>query len=194
MKRLSLFLACLLGAMPAWGAEPAPQKTRLAAEFTEMKTVGNETHVICTRSKDAPVTLTGTDLKIVCDRLEIIALGRPDEKSTVPILERFKYLLATGGVNIVQGDREAICGRAEVFPLENKIELTEKPVIKDHGTDWTGSGSKITMFRGERRVRIEQTELEGPPIKHLGFDPKQPAPTPNAAPEGTAPPASTPPK
>ena len=97
-------------------------------------------------------------------------------------------------MKIVQGDRAATCGRAEVFPREDKIELTEKPVVIDRGIDWRGAGRKITMFRGERRVVIEGSEFEGPEIRDLGFDPKQPAAPSGAAPAGSTPPPAAPPK
>jgi hypothetical protein len=101
---------------------------------------------------------------------------------------------------ILQGDREARAGRAEVFPREDKVVLTEKPIVIDHGADATvaggidhsadqvARGSKITMLRGDRRVRIEDSEFEGPAIKDLGFDKNQPLPAP--IPPGTSP-AST---
>jgi len=95
-------------------------------------------------------------------------------------------------VRIVQGDREATCGRAEVFPREDKIILTEEPMVTDHGNEAKYIGRKIEMFRGERRVRGEGVHLILPAIKDLGFDkneapPAAPAPAPQSAPEGAAP-------
>ena len=180
----ALLALILAAAGPAPAAEPVPQKTSIESANFDMQTVGNETRFVFGSSARKRVTLTGTNIKIVCDHLEIVATGIGDDDSaTVPAMEKFKHLLATGNVSIVQGDREATCGRAEVFPKENKIELTEKPVVIDHGIDWRGEGKKITMHRGERRVQIEESEFIGPPIKDLGFTPGSTPAAPDAAPK-----------
>jgi lipopolysaccharide export system protein LptA len=145
-----------------------------------MWSVGQETHGICTGS----VTLIGTNLKISCDRLEFTALGIGDKGSTLPTLEKFKSLLATGHVVIVQGDREATCGRAEVLPHEDKVVLTENPVVIDHGSDLTNTGEEITLDHRERRVIVKKAHVVGPPIKDLGFEqPKPAAPPAESAPK-----------
>ncbi len=174
MKNLSTYLAFVLGVCPPlFAAGPEIQRTTLDCNHAEMWTVVNETHGICTGA----VTLLGTNMKIACDRLEFVATGIGDTTSTLPALDKFKFMLATGHVVIVQGDREATCGRAEVLPRDNKVILTESPVVIDHGTDWTSAGDKITLLRGERRVIVEKSHVVGPPIKDLGFD-KNKATTP----------------
>jgi hypothetical protein len=182
MKR---FRACalllgLLAALPLASAAVAPQRTELTSDHYESKTVDNETRALFVGS----VTLTGTNLRVLCDRLEIIAEGVGDKTSTAPELDRFKYLLATGHVRIVQGDREATCGRAEVLPRDDKVVLTEEPVVIDHGSDLIYAGEKITLLRGERRVIVEKVRTSGPALKDLGFDKNQPpeAPAPAAKP------------
>ena len=55
---------------------------------------------------------------------------------------KFKYLLATGHVRIVQGDRVATCGRAEVFPGDDRIVLTENPVVKIETEHYEASSHK----------------------------------------------------
>jgi hypothetical protein len=174
MKLPLILCGCVLGFCAAVrAAEPAAQKTTLDCDYAEMWSVGNETHGVCTGS----VTLVGTDLKIVCDRLEFTALGIGDKTATLPTLDKFKYMLATGHVVILQADREATCGRAEVLPREDKVVLTENPVLIDHGTDWTTKGEKMTMLRGERRVIVEKSHVIGPALRDLGYD-KSPATTP----------------
>jgi lipopolysaccharide export system protein LptA len=207
MKFQPFLCALVVAAALALGADAPPQRTELTADDVDLKTVGNETRVICLRGKDEPVVLTGTNLKITCDRLEIIALGVGDKTSVAPVLEKFKYLLATGHVHMVQGDREAFCGRAEVFPIEDKIVLTEDPKIVDHGGDIRREeevvvngvrekrvvidhsnhtelqdAERMEMFRGERHVHIVKGKLSAAPLKDLGFDPKQPAPKSAPAP------------
>ena len=184
MKFPSALLACvaILGA-PARAADQTPQRTTLDCDHAEMWTVGPETRGICTGS----VVLVGTNLKLTCDRLEFTALGIGDKASTLPTLEKFKYLLATGSVVILQSDREATCGRAEVLPREDKLVLTENPSVVDHEAGWTYAGDKITMLRGERRVFVDKPHVAGPPIKDLGFDKTKPAPPPaDSAPQPAA--------
>ena len=143
---------------------PAEPQTDLVCDHMDMWSVNDETHAICTGS----VVVTSTNQKISCERLELIAQGIGDKSATMPILERFKYLLATGNVHIVQGDREATCGRAEVLPREDKVILTEDPVVIDHAASSVTHGTKITMLRGERRVLVENPRATMPSIKDLG--------------------------
>jgi lipopolysaccharide export system protein LptA len=91
-------------------------------------------------------------------------------------------MLATGNVHLIQGDREAACGRAEVLPEQEKVILSEHPVIVDHDQNTRAAGKKITMLRGQRQVLIDEPILTAPPVKDLGVDkplppavaPKQP--------------------
>jgi len=172
MKTLAALFACALAlSRPLLAADAPPQKTTLDCDHAEMWTEGNESRGICTGS----VVLVGTNIKITCDRLEFVATGIGDTSSTLPTLEKFKSMLATGHVVIVQGDREATCGRAEVLPRDDKVILTENPVVIDHGTDWTNAGEKIILYRGQRRVVVEKPRIIGPEIRDLGFDKNKPA-------------------
>ena len=160
------FTLSLVEGLPASAAEVAPQPTTLDCDHAELWSVGVESRGLCIGS----VVLVGTNLKIVCDRLEFVALGVGEKTGTLPTLDKFQSLLATGHVVIIQGDREAKCGRAEVLPRSNKVVLTETPSVVDHGTGWTSAGDIITMLRGERRVIVEKSHVTGPAIKDLGFD------------------------
>ena len=177
MKKLLLLCGCALGLAVSARAEAPAQKTTLDCDHAEMWSIGNETRGVCTGS----VTLVGTDLKIICDRLEFVALGIGDKSATLPTLDKFKYMLATGHVVITQADREATCGRAGVLPHEDKVVLTENPVLIDRATDWTSAGEKITLLRGERRVIVDKSRVTGPAIRDLGYDKSQlPAPAAGA--------------
>ena len=129
------------------------------------------------------VVVTGTNLRIVCDRLYVISTRAGAKAETIGTQSQFEHLEASGHVHIVQGDREAVCGRAEVHPQEDKIVLTEDPVVTDrnNGTTWTGD--TITMLRSQRRVLVGHPRVTGPPVKDLGFDKNQPPPA-AAAPKG----------
>jgi lipopolysaccharide export system protein LptA len=175
MKLLPALLASAFAAA-AFAAEVAPQPTTLDCDHAELWSVGAESRGVCTGS----VVLIGTNLKITCDKLEFAALGVGDKSGSLPTLDKFQSLLATGHVVIVQGDREAKCGRAEVLPRSDKVILTETPSVVDRGTGWTSAGDIITMLRGERRVIVEKSRVTGPAIKDLGFDKSAPVPPADA--------------
>jgi lipopolysaccharide export system protein LptA len=189
MKFPIVFLACVafVAGFPLLRAVE-PQPTALTCDHMDMWSEGDETKAICI----GQVTVTGTDLRMVCDRLELTASRIGNEPTAVPTLEKFRYLLATGHVSITQGSRAATCGRAEVLPREEKVVLTENPVVVDHATDFVSAGERITMLRGKERVEVEKPHLTGPPIRDLGFD-RNKAATPAEAPAQPAP-APTPSK
>jgi lipopolysaccharide export system protein LptA len=118
------------------------------------------------------VVVTGTNLRITCERLEVISFRNGPKDQVVATENQFKSLIATGHVKIVQGDREATCGRAEVLPGEDRITLTDNPVVEDKGRNVTWMGDSLFMLRGERRVQGKNARIIGPPIKDLGFEKK----------------------
>ncbi len=128
------------------------------------------------------VRVTGTNMKLTCDYLEVVVLRTGDKSATLGKLEKFRSMLATGNVHIVQGDREAACGRAEVLPDQEKVVLSGSPVVVDRDQSTRIAGEKITLLRGQRKVEVEKPVLTAPPIKDLGVD-KNPAPVPAEAPK-----------
>lgn len=145
------------------------------------ETISTETETIATfRDK---VVVTGTDLKLYCDFLKVVVLRRGDTDSTLGGYGNFKSLVATGNVRIVQGDREATCGRAEVFPGENRIVLSETPVVRSLDNEYVATGPRLVLYRGERRAVIEgqpdeRARITLPPLKDLGFEEKTVPPKP----------------
>jgi lipopolysaccharide export system protein LptA len=121
------------------------------------------------------VRVTGTNMKLTCDYLEVVVIRSGDKSATLGRLDRFRSMLATGNVHMVQGDREAACGRAEVRPEEEKVVLSDHPVVVDHDQNTRIAGEKITLLRGQRKVEVEKPVLTAPPVKDLGVD-KTPAP------------------
>ena len=131
------------------------------------------------------VVVTGTNLKLTCDRLEVITTRKGDPTATIGKLGRFKSLVAEGNVRLLQSDREAACGRAEVLPDDDKIILTDHPVVKDLANGATVTGPKMVLYRGERRAEVlgdaeTGTRIVLPAIKDLGFDKEQKPATPPA--------------
>lgn len=139
------------------------------------------------------VVVIGTNMKLNCDYLEVVVERTGDKTATLGKMDKFRSMLATGNVLLVQADREAACGRAQVLPNEEKVVLSENPVVVDHDQNTRFAGETITLLRGQRRVLIEKPVLTAPPVKDLGFDkePKPAAATPGEAPK---PPAETPKK
>jgi lipopolysaccharide export system protein LptA len=132
------------------------------------------------------VVAVGNNITLHCDYLKVIATGIGEKGSTLGKHDKFKYMLATGNVRIVQGDRVATCGRAEVFPGEDRIVLTENPVVKIESEQYEMAGPRMVLYRGQRRAVIEGTpgqpvHVSLPGIKDLGFPAEKPA---EGAPQG----------
>jgi lipopolysaccharide export system protein LptA len=172
IRFLSLMCVAVLTAVHAAPLPPTVIECDGLAE-----TVSTDTETIATfRDK---VVVTGTDLKLYCDFLKVIALRKGDTESTLGGYGNFKSLVATGNVRIVQGDREATCGRAEVFPGENRIVLSESPVVRSLDNEYVATGPRLVLYRGERRAVIEgqpdeRARITLPPLKDLGFEGETP--------------------
>lgn len=186
MRTLPLLATALALATsaPTWAAEP-PSTTVECSGTAESVTTDNETTTIFNNK----VVATGNGIVLHCDYLKVITTGIGDKNATIGRHDRFKYLLATGHVLIVQGDRVATCGRAEVFPGEDRILLTENPVVKIESEHYEASGPRMVLYRGQRRAVIEGTPASPshiilPGIKDLGFSPEKPAAPEKAAAQG----------
>lgn len=162
--RFTLLVNCLFGSLCF--AQISSLRTELQADDLVMTSTNDETRAICTGN----VILTGTNMKISCDRLEIVAARTGDSTATIGTVEGFKYLLAEGNVHLIQGDREATCGRAEVLPDQDRVVLYQNPVVIDHSTDFIATGREITLHRGQRKLDIKFPKITGPPVKNLGAD------------------------
>lgn len=173
----------LLAAPLAQAAETKPAvaapviPTVITSTKMEMWSTDTETRSVFEQN----VVVTGNNLKITCDKLDVTATRIEDFKNkdaTVATPEKFKTLVATGNVHIIQGDREVTCGRAEVFPGEDRVVLTEKPVVIDSSGPYVATGDRIVLLKGERRVFGDNIKLQGPPIRDLGFEKDKPVQAP----------------
>lgn len=192
MSLLSRLLFCGVSGQLLCALLPAsePVRTSIESETMEMRSTDKETFATFKRN----VIVEGNNLRITCDHMEIVATRLGDITDTVAKLDQFKSLIAVGRVHIIQGDREVTCGRAEVFPLEEKIVLTENPVVIDKSGPYVAEGKKITLLRGERQLFGENIKFTGPPVQDLGFEKNAPmkAPATEASRAGSPPPASQP--
>jgi lipopolysaccharide export system protein LptA len=195
MKRLALFLAlaAALSVSPLRAQEVQP--TVIVSEQLDMSSTDTLTTFIFTKD----VVVTGTNLKLTCDRLTVVTTRKGDPTATIGKHSRFKSLLAEGHVYILQSDREAACGRAEVLPDDDKIILTDNPVVKDLANGAIATGPKMVLYHGERRAVIEGADnapsrIVLPAIKDLGFDKEKDKEAKPAAPVTPAAPAADKPK
>lgn len=170
MRPPLLFVAAMaLGlAAPVRAAEP--QQTTIDADSLESISTDTET----TTTFHDNIVVVGNDIKMTCDFLKVIASRIGEKSATLGKYGKFKFLLATGNVKIVQGDRVATCGRAEVFPGEDRVVLTENPVVSIESEGYKASGPRMILYRGQRRAVIEsapgqRTHVTLPAIKDLGF-------------------------
>jgi lipopolysaccharide export system protein LptA len=182
MKRLLLLLPLLAGALALPGAQapsPAPLQpvaatdTRFRAQKLDMRNVGDETITILTGS----VEVTGTNLRITCDRLEIVSTRVGGGAGDLAAKEnRFKSLIATGRVRIEQPDsrREATCGRAEILPGDGRVTLTEKPILVDRDEKGvpiqTLAAASMRLFKGDSHVEMDLPEGSSTKLPDLGFE------------------------
>lgn len=170
----------LLALIAIWPALALAQNTPLESTVIESDgpgvMVSTDTETTFTFRDN--VRVTGTNMKLTCDHLEVVVIRTGDKSATIGKLDKFRSMVATGHVHMAQGYREAACGRAEVLPEQEKVILTDHPVIVDHDQNTRIVGEKITMLRGQRKVEVEKPVLTAPPIKDLGVDKSAPPATP----------------
>lgn len=188
---LPLFLLLIVcSVLSARAAAPAPAPVQTVIECdgpSEMASSATET-VFTFRDR---VRVTGSGLVIACDALTVVATRTGDLKATLGKQENFKSLVATGHVRILQGNREALCGRAEVLPGEDKVTLDDKPIVRLLDGSYEASGPRMILYRGQLRAEI--VPLPGQPgpkfilpeIKDLGFDKNKVKPKPADEPAKT---------
>ena len=180
------FLRCaallLGGCLPLALRAAEPEPTVITSDSFEMHSSDKETVTVF----DGHVVVSATGMRLSCDHLEVVSARVGDKDDTVGKQEAFSSLSAVGHVHIVQGDREASCGRAEVRPRDDVITLTESPVVTDRGNGTVATGDPLIMMRRERRVRGTNVKITAPSLRDLGFDPKQ-SPPPADAPKSASP-------
>lgn len=164
----------------AWAADETP--TVITSDSAEM--VSSESQSIFTFRNN--VVVTGTNMKITCHELIVVANRSGDPKATIGKQDKFQSLVATGDVHILQNDRQATCERAEVFPGEDKVVLTGHPIVQSVDGQYRADGPRLVLYRGQRRAVIEggpteRSHITLPPLKDLGYgkEPDKNAPPAN---------------
>jgi lipopolysaccharide export system protein LptA len=162
-----------------------PQKTTVTSDRLEAHNTGVDGRYVFI----GHVHITGTNLEIFCDRLEIFTESEESVGKETSLAESgtVRRVLATGNVSISQEGRKATCGTVEILPLDDRIILTENPIVSDIAMGVTMKGTRMTYHRGERDIEVENPEVIGPALPNLGFPsqsgnstPAAPAPAPGA--------------
>jgi hypothetical protein len=182
MSRPLRFLLALAFSAALRAAEPPPQPTVIeSAGPAEMVSTEKES----TFTFRDRVVVTGTNLKLTCDLLVVVAKRTGDPKATLGKQENFKSLVATGHVVLVQSEREATADRAEVLPGEDKAILTGNPVrVRTLDGKYEATGPEAVLERGQLRAVIKAPRFVLPPLKDLGPDKdKKTSPASEAAPK-----------
>ncbi len=179
MKRFFFFLLplLLLLAGPLCGQpDPTPPRTVIESDYLELITAAEQNRFLF----EGNVRVGGTNLTAVCDRMEVLANRSPDSDSEATFGEigAIETIIAIGNVVIEQAGRKAEAGRAEIYPREGKVILTENPKVTDE-KGMVATGPRMLLFQGERRVVIEGTDsgspedrptVSLPSLPDLGFD------------------------
>jgi lipopolysaccharide export system protein LptA len=175
--RLPTLLLTAAALTAACGLRGAPlQETTIDSVSAESVSTDVET----TTEFHDQVLAIGNDLTLNCDYLKVVATRIGDKTATLGKYGKFRYMLATGHVKIVQAGRVATCGRAEVFPNEDRVVLTEDPVVEIASEGYKASGPRMVLYRGQRRAVIEglpgqHVHITLPAIKDLGFPADKPS-------------------
>jgi hypothetical protein len=187
----SFLFTCIFGAAAVCGLRAQEALPPTVIEFAgPAEMVSTDTETIATFHDK--VVVTGNNIKVTCDYLKVVASRKGDPKATIGKFGYFKSLVATGHVKIVQGDREASCGHAEIFPGEDRVVLSRLtkskdepfPTVRSIDDQYVASGPRLVLYRGERRALIEAEDgaavgVTGrfvlPTIKDMGFAKDKPA-------------------
>jgi lipopolysaccharide export system protein LptA len=184
-----LFAFVLLAVLPSnpraadLPAAAAPTETVITSD--QMEAHSTDTETFCTFTGN--VHVVSNNVHIECDRLDTISSRSGDKSEIVGTEAQFKHLQADGHVRITQGDRDAICGHAEVKEGQDKIILTQDPVIIDHSNGTRAAGDTITLLRSLNKILIDHARILAPPMKDFNLDKSQLAPSPATPPPAPAP-------
>jgi lipopolysaccharide export system protein LptA len=191
MKTLNYFKIYILLLIPVFiceGQEPTsvqktkPQKgnTEITGDEFEMVSREKETYFLFTGN----VEIRATNMVATCNRLEVYTSKtdppktddkqKPkEEKASIGKIEK---IVAIGNVRLVQKERVATAGKAEILPQTGKVVLMDSPKVTSK--DGVLVGYRITLLQGEQKALIEKgpgqrPTLILPRIPDLGIGVKQ---------------------
>ena len=153
-----------IGVLPAGGAVPAPvaneeevgPATVVQSDILELES-GPMLNKFYFREN---VRVSGNNIIVTCDSLEVVAnRGSGETGAVIGELGSIETIVAYGNVHITQAGRHAYAGKAEVFPREERVVLSQAPKIVDDGAEVTGW--RIILLKGERRAVVESDPASG---------------------------------
>lgn len=180
VSALALTLAATAGSTVRIHAQVGatnPQPTIITSERAELRNTGVDAYTLFEEN----VHLTGTNLEVTCDKLEVFGEQTDDPTKQAGALGKIRprRILATGKVVVLQAGRKATAESLEILPQEDKIILSGDPVVTD--TQGTVSGERITYLRGDQRAYIDRPRVEMRSLPNLGF-PQNPDNAPESPP------------
>lgn len=151
------------------------EETRITSGRLEMQGTLERNFFYFTES----VEVTGTNLRILCDDLTVVALREGTTEATIGTIGAIEEIVAKGGVEIHQAGRSAYAGLAEVDPVKGTVTLSQNPRIVDGEVEV--EGYQFVLHKGEKRFESvpDPNAPEGKPSRSvvrlgampdLGFD------------------------
>ena len=147
-------------------------QTEIEAETLEAEITEDKGYLIGRGS----VKLTATNLEITCNQIEVFTdVKDKDGNDTLGELSSIRRIIAMGNVKIVQEERMATSGRAEVYPNDDYILLDEDPNVYQNDITIDGTGAQMRILRGNGRVELigdanNKIRVTGRPIEDFGFE------------------------
>lgn len=147
-------------------------QTEIEAETLEAEITEEKGYLVGRGS----VKLTATNLEITCNQIEVFTdVKDKDGNDTLGELSSIRRIIATGNVKIVQEERMATSGRAEVYPNDDYILLDEDPIVYQNDITIDGTGAQMRILRGNGRVELigdtnNKIRVTGRPIEDFGFE------------------------
>lgn len=101
---------------------------------------------------EGDVKAVGTDMDVSCDKAEVGIRKRKGGGHSINKIDLY------GNVNLSSGLKAATCGKAEIFPEDEMVVLSEDPVVIDREDNTRVSGPRMVYNRGRRSMTVEAEE------------------------------------
>jgi lipopolysaccharide export system protein LptA len=143
--QLLLGIGCLLFSNGLAARSSAPEETVITSHRLEMQGTEGKNFFYF----EGDVRVEGTNLRLSCDRLTVVAAREGAATEGVGEIGAIEEIVARGNVEIHQAGRSAFAGLAEVDPRAGTVTLSENPRVTDGETAVTGY--RFVLHRGEKR-------------------------------------------
>ena len=106
---------------------------------------------------EGDVKASGTDMDVSCGKAEVEMRKLKSGGHSI------SKICLLESVNISSGLKSATCGRAEVFPEDEMVVLSEDPVVIDREDNTRVSGPRMVYNRGRRSMTVEAETTSSAP-------------------------------